>query len=215
MPLSGDGTIVARVTNVQNTNPWVKAGVMIRETLAAGSRQAFMLLSYSKGTAFQRRLVDRQHVGQHHRHDDHGRAVLAAARSRREHVHRVSVGGRHQLAAGRQRHDRDGARTSLFGLGVSSHTSDAMATATFDQVSVNGAAVTGSCAYAISPSSLSTGSRRRQPGGRGQRQRAVLLVDGDGVRQLARRLERRVRRRQRLGDGQRRAEHRRGADSAR
>src|SRR5207237_5866856 len=56
-PLSGDGSIVARVTSVQNTNVWAKAGVMIRETVAPGSAQAFMLLSYSKGTAFQRRQV--------------------------------------------------------------------------------------------------------------------------------------------------------------
>ena len=56
-PLSGDGTIVARVASVQNTNAWVKAGVMIRETLDPGSAQALMLVSYSKGTAFQRRTV--------------------------------------------------------------------------------------------------------------------------------------------------------------
>src|SRR6185436_16118563 len=36
-PLNGDGTIVARVTAVQNTNVWVKAGVMIRESVAPGA----------------------------------------------------------------------------------------------------------------------------------------------------------------------------------
>jgi hypothetical protein len=56
-PLNGDGTIVARVTAVQNTNVWVKAGVMIRETVAPGAAQAFMLISAAKGTAFQRRQV--------------------------------------------------------------------------------------------------------------------------------------------------------------
>jgi regulation of enolase protein 1 (concanavalin A-like superfamily) len=54
-PLSGDGSIVARVASVQNVNAWTKAGVMIRETLSAGSAQAFMLVSPSKGLAFQRR----------------------------------------------------------------------------------------------------------------------------------------------------------------
>ncbi len=42
--LSGDGNIVARVASVENTNEWAKAGVMIRETLAAGSKNAFVAL---------------------------------------------------------------------------------------------------------------------------------------------------------------------------
>jgi malectin (di-glucose binding ER protein)/fibronectin type III domain protein len=54
--LTGDGDIVARVTAVQNTNAWAKAGVMIRETLAAGSEQAFMCLTPGNGLAFQRRV---------------------------------------------------------------------------------------------------------------------------------------------------------------
>src|SRR5262245_55145095 len=55
--LNGNGQIVARVTAVQNTNPWAKAGVMIRETLAAGSRHAFMALTPGNGLAFQRRVA--------------------------------------------------------------------------------------------------------------------------------------------------------------
>jgi regulation of enolase protein 1 (concanavalin A-like superfamily) len=55
--LTGDGTIVARVASEQNVSPWVKAGVMIRETLTAGSAHAFMFVSPAKGTAFQRRGV--------------------------------------------------------------------------------------------------------------------------------------------------------------
>jgi hypothetical protein len=53
--LDGDGTIVARVASVQNVSSWVKAGVMIRATLAADSPHAFMLVSPAKGLAFQRR----------------------------------------------------------------------------------------------------------------------------------------------------------------
>ena len=40
--LSGNGQIIARVTSLSNTNAWAKAGVMIRETTAAGSKNAFM-----------------------------------------------------------------------------------------------------------------------------------------------------------------------------
>jgi regulation of enolase protein 1 (concanavalin A-like superfamily) len=55
--LTGDGSIVARVGSVTNTNAWAKAGVMFRETLGAGSRHAFMLLSAANGVSFQRRTA--------------------------------------------------------------------------------------------------------------------------------------------------------------
>jgi VCBS repeat protein/PKD domain-containing protein/FG-GAP repeat protein len=54
-PCSGDCTITARVTSLQNTNQWAKAGVMLRETLAAGSRQVDVIVSPSKGIAMQYR----------------------------------------------------------------------------------------------------------------------------------------------------------------
>jgi hypothetical protein len=54
--LNGDGAIVARVASVpQGINAWVKAGVMIRASLAANAPHAFMLASAAKGMAFQRR----------------------------------------------------------------------------------------------------------------------------------------------------------------
>jgi regulation of enolase protein 1 (concanavalin A-like superfamily) len=56
-PLAGDGSIVARVATVQNVAAWTKAGVMIRQSLDAGSAQAFMLVSAGKGLAFQRRAA--------------------------------------------------------------------------------------------------------------------------------------------------------------
>jgi regulation of enolase protein 1 (concanavalin A-like superfamily) len=53
--ISGDATIVARVASVQNADVWTKAGVMIRETLNAGSTHALALVSAGKGVKFQRR----------------------------------------------------------------------------------------------------------------------------------------------------------------
>jgi hypothetical protein len=44
-PLIGDGTIQARVLSVGFTDNWAKAGVMIRESLAAGSRDAYVAMS--------------------------------------------------------------------------------------------------------------------------------------------------------------------------
>lgn len=55
--MEGDGEIVARVVSIQNTNAWAKAGVMIRETTAAGSKHAMTVLTPSNGVAFQRRTA--------------------------------------------------------------------------------------------------------------------------------------------------------------
>lgn len=55
--LNGDGEISARVSGVQNTDAWAKAGVMIREDLSAASTHAFMAITPGNGSAFQRRVV--------------------------------------------------------------------------------------------------------------------------------------------------------------
>jgi len=55
--VTGDTTMVARVATVQNVNVWTKAGVMIRQSLDAGSPQASMFVTPGKGVAFQRRLA--------------------------------------------------------------------------------------------------------------------------------------------------------------
>lgn len=54
--VSGDCSIVARVTSVQNTNAWAKAGVMIREALDASSTHALVAVTPGNGVAFQRRI---------------------------------------------------------------------------------------------------------------------------------------------------------------
>ncbi len=57
--LTGDGTMVARVTsNGTGSNEWAKGGVMIRQSLDAGSTHAFMPITAGggNGASFQRRL---------------------------------------------------------------------------------------------------------------------------------------------------------------
>jgi len=54
---TGDGTLTARVTGITPTDPWAKAGVMIRESLDSGARNATMILSASNGVAFQQRVT--------------------------------------------------------------------------------------------------------------------------------------------------------------
>lgn len=53
---TGDGTFIARVTGVENTDTWAKAGLMFRRTLAANSAHALMLMRPLNGVAFQTRV---------------------------------------------------------------------------------------------------------------------------------------------------------------
>jgi alpha-L-fucosidase len=53
--LNGDGSITAKIESMQNTAPWAKAGLMIRESLNADSRQIIAFMSPSHGTSLQGR----------------------------------------------------------------------------------------------------------------------------------------------------------------
>jgi len=54
--LNGAGSITARIVSVQNTDPWAKAGVMIRETLDPGSKHAFACITPGNGVSSQARV---------------------------------------------------------------------------------------------------------------------------------------------------------------
>jgi len=53
--LTGVGMIQAQVLSVDNTDPWAKAGVMIRETLDPGSKFAAVYITPGNGCRFQAR----------------------------------------------------------------------------------------------------------------------------------------------------------------
>ena len=55
--LTGNGAIMARVDSVQNTDPWAKVGVMIRETLDPSSRDAIMAITSGNGAIFEWRSI--------------------------------------------------------------------------------------------------------------------------------------------------------------
>lgn len=54
---SGDVELRATVESIQNTNPWAKAGVMIRESLNANSKHAITVITPAQGVSFQRRTA--------------------------------------------------------------------------------------------------------------------------------------------------------------
>ena len=53
--LPGDGKLIARVASLSAAQAWAKAGVMVRQTLDPDSAHGLMLVSATKGAAFQRR----------------------------------------------------------------------------------------------------------------------------------------------------------------
>jgi phospholipase/lecithinase/hemolysin len=55
-PFSGDGSIIAKVTSIDNTDGYAKAGLMLRETLDPGAANVLAYLTPSSGTGFQNRL---------------------------------------------------------------------------------------------------------------------------------------------------------------
>jgi hypothetical protein len=55
--LTGNGWISARVESLVDTDPWAKAGVMIRQSLDAGSPWAAVFLSGGNGVRFQARMT--------------------------------------------------------------------------------------------------------------------------------------------------------------
>jgi hypothetical protein len=135
--LTGDGSIVARVVSTSNTAAWVKAGVMIRASLAANSAHAFMLVSYSKGLAFQRRTVSGGT-------STSTAGVLAAApywvrldRAGDVFTAYQSPDGVNWTRVGSDTIPMGSSATPVYiGLGVSSHTTSATATGVFDNVGI-------------------------------------------------------------------------------
>jgi regulation of enolase protein 1 (concanavalin A-like superfamily) len=53
--LSGNGSITAKVDSLTRSDAWSKAGVMIRESLDAGSKHAMVVLTPDNGASFQYR----------------------------------------------------------------------------------------------------------------------------------------------------------------
>lgn len=56
-PVTGDADVVARIDRLSADDPWAKAGVMIRGSLAAGAAHGFALVSAGRGVAFQWRPI--------------------------------------------------------------------------------------------------------------------------------------------------------------
>jgi endonuclease/exonuclease/phosphatase family metal-dependent hydrolase len=137
--LTGDGSIVTKVSSIDNVSVWVKAGVMMRESLNANSRHAFMFVSPGRGLAFQRRSS----TGGSSTHTSGGSGTdpyfvkltrsgsTFKAYKSRDDVSWTTVGSQSISMAS----------TIYVGLAVSSHVDGVVADATFEATSVEEAEI--------------------------------------------------------------------------
>ena len=103
--LSGDGTITARVTSQDNTDPWAKSGIMIKQSTTAGSPYALVAVTPGNGV----------HMEYNYYTDVAGGTYtfpnVAPVAASGEHRHHVPVERWRQLDEGRSSrrcHDRPG-----------------------------------------------------------------------------------------------------------
>ena len=132
--MTGDGTIVARVASTEYADRWTKAGVMIRETLGASSAHAFMLVSAGKGVAFQRRVTAGGLSTNTSGSTSAAPRWVKLTRSGNLFSASESANGSTWTLVGTDTIPMG--QTVLVGLAVTSHTTTASATCTFDGVTV-------------------------------------------------------------------------------
>lgn len=143
--LTGDGTIVARVGSVQYTDAWSKGGIMMRESLSAGSRNAAALVSAAKGVTFQRRTAT---GGTSASTIESGAAPiwLRLQRTGSTFTASRSADGVSWRTIASQSISM--ASTIYVGLAVTSHDPSALSRAVFSSVSVTGSSTSGSTSTA-------------------------------------------------------------------
>lgn len=131
-PLNGDGEVVARVASQGNTDPWAKAGVMIREGLGANARHGMVVVSPGNGVAFQRRSSS----GGSSTHTAGGSGTapvwVRLVRTGNTLFAYRSADGRTWTAIGSSPVTMSA--TAYIGLAVTSHNDGRLSTATFDNV---------------------------------------------------------------------------------
>jgi len=154
-PLSGDGTIVARVVSLQGSST-AQAGVMIRETLNPGANHVY-LFEYTSGIW----MTERTSTGASSNYQSLGSALpnwieltrngnVFTAYGSSDGVNWTQLGASQTVTM---------AQSVYVGLAVSNRTTTSLATATFDSVSVNSAAAPAPVITGVSATTGSVGSQ--------------------------------------------------------
>jgi len=155
-PLSGDGTMVARVVSLQGSGA-AQAGIMIRETLNADANHVY-LFDYSSANW----MTERTSTGASSSYQSLGSVTLPywikLARSGNVFSMYGSPDGLNWMQVGTSQ-TVSMAPNVYVGLAVSNRTTSSLATATFDGVSVSSAATPAPVITAVSATTGSIGSQ--------------------------------------------------------
>jgi regulation of enolase protein 1 (concanavalin A-like superfamily) len=155
-PLSGDGTVVARVVSLQGSSA-AQAGIMIRETLNAGASHVY-LFDYSSAIW----MTERTSTGASSSYQSMGSATLPywikLGRSGNVFSMYGSPDGVNWVQLGTSQ-TVSMAQNVYVGLAVSNRTTSSLATATFDGVSVSTAAAPAPVITGVSATTGSIGSQ--------------------------------------------------------
>ncbi len=139
VPMTGDGRLTARVVTDTNPHAGAKAGVMMRNSLTAGSVHAFMDMMAANGTEFMTRTVDSQTPSY---------AVSTPGLAAPYWVRLTRVGNtfKAERSPDGTTWTQEGVTqtvtmgsTIYVGLAVTAHTNAALHTATFDNVAITAA----------------------------------------------------------------------------
>ncbi len=137
--LQGDGDFVVRINSMDHSNDWNKCGIMIRESLDPGSRNAFIALTSGNGTAFQYRQLtqgyssntnDAGYAAPYWLKMEKSGSVYSAYRSA-DSIHWVQIGTTTDLGFG--------VNTPVYcGLALTSHDNNILSIATANHFSSSG-----------------------------------------------------------------------------
>lgn len=133
--LAGDGSIVARVTAVQDTDPWAKAGVMVRDGVDPGAAFADVMATPGNGVIFQWRDTPGGPTAKYQVAGLHAPVWVRLARAGDDFSGYYSADGVTWTQVGRS-HTVVMNPAALVGLAVTSHNNATLNGATFTNVSL-------------------------------------------------------------------------------
>lgn len=133
--VTGNVQIIARVKSMQYTDPWAKAGVMIRESLDDFSRHVFMTESPGNGVNFQYRLNNYDSSGSDLGPTNTAPYWVKIVRNGNDFSGYSSPDGIAWTLVGSVSNNIP--PTAYVGMAICSHNNSVLNTATFDNVSVD------------------------------------------------------------------------------
>jgi hypothetical protein len=132
----GDGSVSARVVSQNNTNPWAKAGVMLRQSNNPASAYYFADVTPSNGIVVQYRTSQGSFAQESASTTGTPPAYLKVSRTGNTFTAYTSSDGVNWTQVSGSSITLNTTGSFLAGLAVTSHNSSALATVTFDNVSI-------------------------------------------------------------------------------